>query len=137
MNLTRDMDTVRNLLLDIEKGHTRFTVISQSTAEILYMPEASNLSEDEAQKLEYHLTLLEQAGFITVRSKSGGGQWVVELITWQGHDFLETIRDPIIWDKTKDGAKKVGSLSLEVITDIAKGYIRKKVQSLSDIELDI
>ena len=37
--------------------------------------------------------------------------------------FLDTIRDPDGWAKTKSGAEKAGAFSIDVLSDIAKGVI--------------
>ena len=45
-------------------------------------------------------------------------------LTWQGHEFLNSIRDPEVWSKTKEGAKKVGNFSIQFIGEIAKAYAK-------------
>lgn len=45
-------------------------------------------------------------------------------MTWNGHEFLDAVRDPEIWQKTKDGASKVGSASIEFLWEMAKAYAK-------------
>lgn len=40
-------------------------------------------------------------------------------ITWNGHQFLNTIRPKNIWDATKSGAKKIGATSISALNMIA------------------
>lgn len=47
-----------------------------------------------------------------------------------GHEFLETVRSAEIWSKAKAGATRVGSWSLSVIGDLAKGYLREEAAKL-------
>lgn len=83
--------------------------------------------------------MLAEAGLIEAQDASHmqGRRIIVLRMTWQGHEFLDRIRDPQIWAKTKEGAKRVGSFSLDVLSDIARGIIKKKISDLSGIELDL
>jgi hypothetical protein len=58
-------------------------------------------------------------------------------LTWAGCELLDDIRDPDVWEKTKDGARKVGGFGLDVVSALAKGYLKKKVRDLTDIEMDL
>ncbi len=40
-------------------------------------------------------------------------------LTWQGHEFLDAVRDKDIWTKTLDVAKQGGTNSLSALFDIA------------------
>ena len=51
-------------------------------------------------------------------------------ITWAGHEFLDTVRDPEIWRKTKNGADQLGSWTIKILADMASGYVRAKAQEL-------
>jgi hypothetical protein len=57
-------------------------------------------------------------------------------LTWSGHEFLDNVRDPEIWRRTKEGADKVGGFSLEVLGASAKGFIKKQVSEKTGSELD-
>lgn len=65
---------------------------------------------------------------------SGGllesSQRSVYRISWAGHEFLDSVRDPEIWRKTKDGATKVGSWSLKLLGEMATGFVRAKAVEL-------
>lgn len=41
-------------------------------------------------------------------------------MTYQGHEFLDTIREKSAWDKTKEIAKKTGAGSIKFLGEIAK-----------------
>lgn len=40
-------------------------------------------------------------------------------ITWDGHQFLNTIRPKTVWEATKDGASKLGVMSMHALSSIA------------------
>jgi len=57
-------------------------------------------------------------------------------ITSAGHDYLETIRDEGIWKKTKDVVSETGgSATLEIIMSLATGFLKKKIEKHTGIEL--
>lgn len=43
----------------------------------------------------------------------------IENITWNGHQFLNTIRPQSVWDATKQGASKLGLMSIHALSTIA------------------
>ena len=51
-------------------------------------------------------------------------------LTWAGHDYLDAVRDPKIWHKTKEATDKVGSWTFEIVKELAKGYIKSELQKL-------
>ena len=137
MKLERDLDCVRDLLLRMEAGEATFCTISSATAQALMIELESEVSDEEAQKLAYHLDLLEQGELITIGFRSGGGDVHVDALTWKGHDFLDGVRDNEIWAKTKAGAKTVGGISFELLGELAKGFAKKKILDHTGIEISL
>ena len=43
----------------------------------------------------------------------------IQNITWQGHQFLNTIRPQTVWDATLQGASKLGIMSMSALSSIA------------------
>jgi hypothetical protein len=56
-------------------------------------------------------------------------------LTWDGHDFLESIGDDEIWKKTRHGAQEVGSWTFDLIKDLAKGFIKTQIEQRTGIAL--
>lgn len=56
----------------------------------------------------------------------------IENITWNGHQFLNTIRTTSIWEATKKGATKLGTLSVSALSMIA-GEITKAIITKPEI----
>jgi len=52
---------------------------------------------------------------------------VLNKLTWEGHEFLDDIRDQGIWNKTKERLKDIPSASIPVIVEIAKAEIKKRL----------
>jgi hypothetical protein len=134
--LKRDMDYIRQLLLEIEGGKTVFNTLSSEAAKIIRKPPPEKpVSEEEAEKLREHLKLMWRADLIESFSESGGGEADVGGLTWKGHDFLNSIRDPEIWRKTKDGAAAVEGWTVDLLIDLAKGFFKKQVEEHTGIKL--
>jgi hypothetical protein len=57
-------------------------------------------------------------------------------MTFDGHEFLDTIRDDEVWEKTQQHLKKVGGLGIEGIKALAKGFITQQVKNQTGIDLD-
>lgn len=131
------MDLIRDLLLKIEDGQRSFDILTPEVAEVLGENCEGRLLRARVELLEYHLTLLDNAGLITIQAKLSGAVWQIGQITWAGHDFLDTIRDPAIWRETKAGAKQAGGFSLDLLKALAKGLIKKKIEEHTGVDLDL
>lgn len=114
------MDLIRALLLDVE------------AAPRPELPEAPDYEGWDLEGVMYHVRLLRDAGFLTAMDgTSTEGEWYQDLaLTWPGHEFLEEVRDPEIWKKTKQGASKLGTWSLSVLGALAKAAIAAKAKEL-------
>lgn len=127
--MTRDMELIRDILLRLE-ADPKFdgSAFRRVTAETLAMT-----GRTEAQVV-YHLDMMIQAGFLNGNTKMlhrGGpadhNLILISKLTWEGHEFLDDIRDPEIWRKTKDRAQAVAGIGLNFIWEIAKAEIRTKL----------
>jgi hypothetical protein len=63
------------------------------------------------------------------------GTFDIERLSMDGHDFLDSIRDPNVWSKTKNGALAAGGFTVDLLFDLAKGFIRKQIEDGTGIKL--
>jgi len=136
--LKRDLDYIRELLLEIEAGKTAgktVETLSSEAAAILGASPEKPMSQEEADKLSGHLDLMQREGLIEIESSSLGGAVVVGGLTWKGHDLLDSIRDPEIWRKTKDGAAAAKGWTIDLLRDLAKGFIKKQIEEHTGVKL--
>jgi hypothetical protein len=77
-------------------------------------------SNDE---VDYHLSLLKEARLIECPGSQQpvGGGINFRRLTWEGHEFVDAVRDPEVWAKTKKGAEQVKGFTLDLLKDLAKG----------------
>jgi hypothetical protein len=113
------MELIRDLLLKVEAA-------SEKPSWKDLIPETD---EDEQQRVLEHLKLVEDAGFTkSVVVWAGGHRLPQDIeLTWQGHEFLDDIRDPEIWRKTKERTKGIASVGLSFLWEIAKAEIKTKL----------
>jgi len=130
----RNMDLIRDTLLEIEGGRRAFNVLPMSEAKALMVPEDEAMEDQAAKALEYHLGLIENAGFAEFR-KAAPATWFVEGLTWGGHEFLDNIRAQDVWDQAKEQAANLGGFSMELLGDLAKGFVKTKIAKHTGVDL--
>lgn len=117
-----DLNCVRDSLLTLEKW-----LVLNDQLEFIFLDLNEIMESAEMQKytkpdVAYTLVMLEEAGFIKAVIDYGCDE-ISELdvirLTYQGHQFLETIRPKDTWDKIYAVAKKTGHKSLTSIMEIA------------------
>ena len=130
--MLRNMDLIRELLLRLEglpSTPSSVYILTPAMEEIA-------IAGYSADQIHYHLSLIIEAGLI-----ESGSTPVVQCgfmfmrLSWAGHDFLDSIRDPEVWARTKKGAEAAGGFTFDLLKDLAKGFIRKQVEDYTGIKL--
>ncbi len=115
-------DNVRSLLLFVESKEENS---SRSEAELMEFATQNEISKNE---LIYIIQRLTDAEFITSSIQYASNQvyWFsINTITWDGHSYLDNIRDPKVWKNAKSVASKIASVSLPIMGEIAKVQLMK------------
>lgn len=119
-------DCVRDILLEVEEGTDYSTSITYDLSKPC-PPRFRRYSHDE---LIYHIKQCDEAGLIEVSTRSWGGEKaVISDLTPKGHEFLANTRKNEIWEGTKVVAKKVGSVSLNALVQIASNVITELIKA--------
>ncbi len=115
-----DKDLLRTILLQVEafphpRGWVEFMIANHS-----------------AEEIAHHIELLNEAGFLEADdvSDTSGYDWRAKRLTYDGHEFLDTIRDSEVWKATKGIAKKAGVASAKVLFEIGKSVAKEKLIEL-------
>ncbi|EOX0523756.1 DUF2513 domain-containing protein [Listeria monocytogenes] len=119
--LRLNQDCVRQVMLDIEERMPYDGYLAYD--QLLDFNAHKQFGSDD---VNYCIEKLSEAGFLTTRTfiQSGSKYDVsIESITWQGHLFLDNIRDNESWKKVKQIADKVASASLLVTAELAGKYV--------------
>ena len=119
-------DCIRAILLDVEE--TSKLNVFLSLEELLQLKRISKFPTDE---VEYSIVKLKEAGYIDVSLSYGNNKltWVnMGLLTWEGHKFLDNIRDENVWKDTRNILSKFTSTSISIASDIASSVITKLIE---------
>ena len=91
-----------------------------------YQDIAAHLDNYEISEIVNTLLVLTEAGFIdanTFYAENCIDELLVSRITYEGYQFIESIRPETVWNKIKSIGSKVGSLSTNAISQIALGTV--------------
>jgi hypothetical protein len=121
--MKRDMDLVREILIKIE------TNPAFNGDHNLWANRANlGITDYTDQEIVYNAAQLVEAGYLAGNVRMAhAGQVIVTKLTWRGHEYLDAIRDPDIWEKTKAKAKGVASVGMSFLFEIAKAEIKAKL----------
>jgi len=123
-----DYNCVRNVMLSIESlEQGQFLNDANGSAFPL-------LKDYTADKIAYTVERLIEAGYIPNRRITtlpyGRIHYEIDSLTWEGHQYLDCIRNDDIWDKTRKKVSPFGGLPFTLMAEIAKGLIRFKLKEL-------
>lgn len=121
VEVQRDMDLVRELLLRIEQDKSL-----DGTRWIGFTPAELGMEQRSVEEIAYHLDLLIDAGLVEGKSY-GGAIPAIARLTWDGHEFLDNIKNTDVWSKTKQRVGDLANVSLKVIAAIAEAEIKKRL----------
>lgn len=112
--MTRDFDLIRKLLFyfDAKPDYT-------------YTPVPNMEPAHTEEHVTYHCLLMYQAGLLDAEAETTQTGRAIKVhplgLTWEGHEFLDKIRNETAWQKVKIMAlQKGGSLSYAVISEVLK-----------------
>ena len=80
------------ILREIAGGEMIYQTISSESAEMIGIPDAEAMTQAEATEVEQTLDELEQRGLIEIENRSASGFFAVRRMTWQGRDFLASLK---------------------------------------------
>lgn len=117
--MKRDMDLIREILMRVEDDplfdgyhYTNF--------------DTSDFPGHTDEEIGYHVDLLMEAGLVT-----GGDQTMdasstpISRLTWNGHEFLDNVKDAGIWNQVKARVSTLPSIAFTVLAELAKAEVRK------------
>lgn len=116
--MKRDMDMIRSILFALEEKQD------------LGALEKPDDNWDDAS-FYYQQYLLLDAGLVygkeSMTFDSKHPEAVAISLTWDGHEFLDSIRDDGIWKSVKERVAVVGGATLPVLIEVATSAIKQKL----------
>lgn len=116
--MKRDPDLMRDILINLEDS-TDFTFYK-----------SIKLPGKTPEEISYHIKLLFEAGMVDAQDKSQRGTpyalWKARSMTPMGHDFLDSVRAPAMWEKAKGiMGRSLESVSIGTLTALMSGRALK------------
>lgn len=123
--MNRDMELVRLILLKIEEEYRSTTIYNLK------------ISGYDMETVAYHCKILKEAGLISdyVAQYADNSLWRFGIgsLTWEGHDFLDKIRDNSQWKKVKDVIAQKGlPLVIETIKTISAAFLTATAEGIAN-----
>ena len=120
--MKRDLSLIREILLAVEAGGI-------STHIFISRPKPP-LDQWTSGEIAYHVQLMKQAGLLPENTSIPIGMSRADVfgLTWEGHDYLDTIRDPEVWKKTKATAEKAGGWTFGLVKEIGLAIIKGELR---------
>jgi len=117
--MKRDYDLIRKILLAIESSPTG------------YAPRNLAVEGYNYEEIGYHVHLMGQAGLLNTSDVTGldssSPEALAQSITWEGHNFLDSMRSETIWNKAKSTLLKS---TPEVAFDVLKAWLKAEALKL-------
>ncbi|MDQ7059492.1 MAG: DUF2513 domain-containing protein [Ghiorsea sp.] len=105
--MKRDWDLIREILTKVED-------IESNTDDV----NLSNFPDDKHLAASYHAELIK--GQVAKTMGPDVNNFFAISLTWEGHEFLDSIRNDTVWEKTKTiFADKGISMSIDLVKGVA------------------
>lgn len=108
-----DYDLIRDLLLTLE------TICNRTENYPVSYIHQNHYSNYDYFVINYYIIYLTEAGLIHFNN-----DYIIDLSP-KGHSFLNNIRSQDIWSKTKETIKPLGTVSLDIVANIASSIVSK------------
>lgn len=109
--MKRDMELVRQILMSVEEAEEPVDIER-------FVSERYSMAT-----VAYHVALLDAHGLIDaeiLHADDRAYHGEIAGLTWEGSDFLDAIKDDVIWKKTKAAIRRVStSVTLQTISETA------------------
>ncbi|MDR3500082.1 MAG: DUF2513 domain-containing protein [Parvibaculum sp.] len=125
------MDLIRAIMMRLEEMHLE----AGSFYIIEWNDDIFRFEDFTLDEVVYHMKLIQQAGLTEPYNENAMAGFAYTGITWAGHDFLDSIREPEVWRKTKSAIQSAGSFTVELMIDAAKAYAKQKLREVTGLEI--
>lgn len=123
--MKRDMDLIRLILLKIEEEYRSTAIINLE------------IEGYDKETVAYHCKILNDADWISYYDADYAddeiNDFVVGSLTWDGHDYLDKIRDNSQWKKVKDTISKHGlSFAVDTVKIISTAFVTAAAEGVAN-----
>lgn len=128
-----DLNCIRDTLLTLESWLTLNEDLEFVCLDLDDLCKSSDMLKYSKSEIAYTLVMLEEASFIKASIPYISGciyDLTVTRLTYEGHQFLDTIRPQSTWDKIYSISEKTGLKSISSIMEIADILLPDTIKSV-------
>jgi hypothetical protein len=120
--VVRDMDLVRTLMIAIEQDPEL-----DGSCEINdYGTERLGVGSYSIEQVAYHLDLLISAGMVDGVVNGAGYPPTIRHLTWEGHNFVESMKNVTVWGKAKTIVmEKGGGMTVALLAALLEKLLKQ------------
>lgn len=119
------MNLIRQILLDLE---------SNDDKNVYPMEDILRVVAEKDECVVPHARRMIEAGLLAPLIDNNTEHRGKYSLSSAGYEFLDSVRDEELWRKTKEAAESIKSFGIEILRDIAKGFIATQIKRLSGVE---
>jgi hypothetical protein len=113
-------DCIRDLLLFLENNLTINSFGEHNEIQIKYITAKEELEKYSKEDIYYSSIKLVEAEFLNALYKNAlADDLIITDITWNGHDYINSIRDPKVWSKIKEKAGDLSNIAFDLVKLLA------------------
>ena len=111
--MKRDIDLIRKILEEVEifPHYGREISISSDNSVPL------NIEGYDHEIIDYHVKLLCEARLLE-RFPGNYYPYSIMGLTWEGHEFLDLMKQDSVWNRAKSAMKETGGMAFEVLLKV-------------------
>jgi hypothetical protein len=119
--MVRNWDMIREILVRFEEKSSEEKAL-----------QLRDWPEDTQLEISYNVEQLIEAGLLHGRMVEtlgpGPSDFIVFRLSWEGHDFLDAIKNDTVWNKTKETFVSKGiSMTFDLVKSVAINFVRRMI----------
>lgn len=111
-------DCIRDILLFVEEN-TDYEKVFVDVDNIV------NCLNYDKNTVYYHIKMISQANLVDHVVFADMRPYTISNLSWEGHQYLDNIRDNKVWEIIKQQTNKLSSVSLNFLISIAPTIVEK------------
>jgi hypothetical protein len=109
--MKRNVDLIRRMMQALEQNSN----LNGRSSYSCYASQLFKFPEHSDDELAYNLMLILDEGWLEGEYVTASGNFIVKRLTADGHDFIDSTKDPDRWEKAKSMAKTASGESLRIV----------------------
>ena len=123
-------DCIRNLLLFLEVNLKTKSNGNPKGIKLRNITGEDHLAKFTENDIYYSAGKLVEINYIKLVNNSvAPRRMIINEITWDGHDYIDSIRDSKVWSEVKNKTKGLSDVAIDIVKGIAVEIIKGRVNN--------